>query len=433
MTRTMSVSRLARAVVALSLTSVAALAGCSGSGSGDDPNTLRIAWEAGNKAAMEAVVARFKAQNPDVNVQVDYFSGQNMFTTLRTQFSAGTAPDIVVSWPGGGTPLGIKVLSKDGFLADLSEEPWVKDVPKALLPNMEDDQGRVVSFMGVITGFAPIYNNEAMMAAGLQVPTKWSEVIPFCKAARQAGKVAYAQGIVEPNLTYFPAYASYAELVYGQDRAFDEDMARGKAMFADSGWKTVLQRNVDMTDAGCFNDDYAGVDNVEVQKRWARGDALATFTHGQEILYALPFNPKATFTLAAYPADDNPDNDWQTIFQHFGLAVNAKGNVEMAKSFVRFFATPEVNTLYINSATDGPEKGAMPVFKDPNTWKPSQFSEEWTKYIENGRFVSMPENIWPNPEIRQALIEGMQDALAHRKSVDDVLAAMQVAYGKGGS
>lgn len=413
---------------------VTTLASCSAAPADDvdaDSGTLRLIAITSQQKGTEAVIAAFKKEYPEIDVVAEFLAGDNIITTVRTQLTAGNAPDILPVTPGAGGAVSLRVLSEAGHLADLSDEPWVSTIPESLLPNAKDAEGRVVAFQGAVGGFAAIYNNEALAEVGLEIPRTWSDLMTFCADARAAGRFAYSQGILEPVLSYFPVYVMQPEIVYGAHADFDQKMASGEMTYADSPWRDLLTQYIDMVDAGCFNDDFAAVDNSVMQERWAKGEALGALTHGGDTLNASRYNPDVTFSLAPFPSDDDPNDDWLTITQSYGFAVNERGQQALAKKFMSFLATPEINTLFVNSQTDSPEKGIMPLLIDEASWTPSQFSDVWTEYIEAGRVYKSPGDVFPNPEILRSLSSGLQEALVHRRSVDELLAGMQKAYDEG--
>ncbi|MFI7153606.1 extracellular solute-binding protein [Nonomuraea sp. NPDC050022] len=86
--------------------------------SNDKPKALTIATTSNNQAPMQAVVEAYKKKTGlDINVTVADTAQYQ--TTLRTQLSSGTAPDVFTVWPGSGNPGAISILQKAGYLADL--------------------------------------------------------------------------------------------------------------------------------------------------------------------------------------------------------------------------------------------------------------------------------------------------------------------------
>ena len=84
-------------------------------------------------------------------------------------------------------------------------------------------------------------------------------MLQFCADARAAGKVAYGLGLSDTWTTQLIPYALTATLVYGQDPDFAQHQIEGGATFADSRWRTAMEKYVEMKKNQCFNDSPAGI------------------------------------------------------------------------------------------------------------------------------------------------------------------------------
>lgn len=82
------------------------VAGSGGSGG------LRVAASSTDRIPMDAVVAAFRKKNPDTKVEITYADTDQLQSTLRTQLSSGTAPDVFTVWPGNGNPAALQILQK---------------------------------------------------------------------------------------------------------------------------------------------------------------------------------------------------------------------------------------------------------------------------------------------------------------------------------
>jgi raffinose/stachyose/melibiose transport system substrate-binding protein len=409
----------------------AAITGCSTSGDtgggGGDGQTLTLMWQKDSATAMEAAVKRFEDANPGVTVKISYMSSTDFFTELRTLLAAGTQADVFMVWPGNGNAGSAQVLAPSGYLADLSDEPWVKDLPKSFYDvstSKPGGEGEVVEFITSASALGGLYNTRAMEEAGLSIPTKWSEVIPFCQAARAQGKFAYAMGAAtDPVAGVLAPYGMIGETIYNDDPDFDLKLASGETQFPGSGWKEALEKNVEMADAGCYNDGFAGASLPESIALWNSGQALAM--QGIGLLIPAFTDTTSSAVFAPFPMSDDPAKTNITIGGQQGLAVNAKAkNIELAKKFVAFMATPEENTAL---AADIP--GTIPVLKPDDYTAVNQFQEVVLPFVD--RAGPFPDQYWPSAEVQQKLITGMQEALIDRKSVDSILEDMQAEYDKG--
>src|SRR5687768_15708554 len=116
-----------RGVAAVAIAGIAALAlsGCQqGSASNDggeegDAVTLQFQSLSDQPATQEAVAAivdQWNADNPDVQVEIVQAGWDGIYDKLITQFTGGTAPDIIHFEAASIVPF-----AEDGYLADLSD------------------------------------------------------------------------------------------------------------------------------------------------------------------------------------------------------------------------------------------------------------------------------------------------------------------------
>ncbi|MEN0071348.1 MAG: ABC transporter substrate-binding protein, partial [Propionicimonas sp.] len=308
---------------AVAVSAALAVSACS-SGAGTASSTvLTIASTTDVKAAVEEAIAAFEATHPGVEVKPTYAETDALVTTLRTQLSSGTAPDVLTVWPGYGNAMGMRILQDNGYLADLSDQSFVPQIP-AGLDSLLDVDGKTWVLPLTVVGIGAIYNEQAVEAAGATIPTTFSEVLQFCDAAADAGKVAFALGNQAAWVTQLVNYALVPTTVFQKDPDFDARMAAGEATFVGSGWETSFATYLRMNEAGCFTADPLGTSFEATISQVAAGDALAVV----QVTSTLPgIREQAadgtTFNMFALPATENPDETWMSAALGFSLGVNA--------------------------------------------------------------------------------------------------------------
>ena len=96
--------------------------------SSGDNKTLTLASV--DQGSIEDVVKAFEAANPGVKVNFTTSGADQYQQQIRTQLSSGTAPDVMIVWPGNGNPGATYVLAKPGYLLDLSDQPWAAEAAR---------------------------------------------------------------------------------------------------------------------------------------------------------------------------------------------------------------------------------------------------------------------------------------------------------------
>ncbi|CAM5643403.1 ABC transporter substrate-binding protein [Streptomyces pilosus] len=388
----------------------------------DSGATLRVAAPSSEKAALDAVVTAFEKANPDAKVTVTYADADPYQSTLRTQLSSGTAPDVFYAWPGNGNAGAIQTLVPGGYLEDLSGRPWAKDVPAGFKSVTQVD-GKTYIVPLTYTGIAAVYNKAALTATGKDEPKTWTEVLQLCDAAKKDGKVAFALGNQTPWVTQLVDYALVATTVYAEEPDFAARQQAGKASFADSGWKTAMEKYLEMNERGCFSENPLGTSVDTANEQVARGDAVAAVQVLAVAGQIEAMAPEGTeFGTFALPATDNPDDTRMPGAVGGAYAVNAKtGKKDVAHDFIDFLAQPAGTNLYAEKSSAGP---ALPN----DSFKADESFQTLFTYQRQNRTVLFMDQLWPNAKVQQAHLTGVQDLFSGESTPEEVLAEMDKTY-----
>ncbi|GAA1015124.1 ABC transporter substrate-binding protein [Acrocarpospora pleiomorpha] len=412
-------------LTAITTLAAAVLAGCStsttGSGGG---RTLTIGWNSLDRPGIDAAVAAFKKSHPDVEIKLTSADVADYQALIRTQLSSGTAPDVFYVWPGNGNPGAIEALAPGGYLADLSGRAWVANIPGSIKSRTEVDGTTYFAPMAT-NGIGAIYNMDLMGKLGIKVPDTWDSVLEYCAKAKAAGKIPYDVGVADIFAIMVP-YALVATNVYTTTPDFDAEQAAGKSSFESSpGYKKSLEQEIEMRDAGCFGSVPTGTVLADTVTHIADGSALAviniTTTLGQFTKAA----PNTTLKFFPLPATNDPSETRISGSSGAGPAVNAKtGNMELALEFVDWMGSAEGQTAYA-----GGSKQVPPMSGD--LYQPSDLVAEVAKMYKENRVSPLLDQNWPNAVVQERLVSAVQQLMADKSSIGEVLKIMDVAYTTG--
>lgn len=395
------------------------------SNGGDDSGTITVVSIPNYKDALTAAVKAFETVNPKITVNLQFVDVNSLYTTIRTQLTAGTAPDVFSAWPGNGTPLAMQVLVSGGYIADLSDMNLDQSLPAAMDSVTKVDGKRYVLPMalGAIGG---IYNDAALKSLGLTAPTTWSGVLKLCAAAKAAGKVAYALGAQTSWNNQLILFALSASMVYGKNPNFDADQGAGKVSFANSAWQGALGKLQEMNTAGCFQESPLGTSYENATALLANGGALSMVSVSSTFAAVAAVAPSgSTFTFHALPATDNPDDTWIPAGASGAYAVNAKAkNLVGAKKFLDFLASEQTMADF---ATAGKVLPAIPSSKFVTP--PAQ--KEVLPFVTANKTHPYDDQLWPNPKVATTLMDQVQKFIGGNASAADVLKAMDDTYALG--
>lgn len=414
------------------IVAVLALAGCSSASTSEATNetgagVLTIVSIPNYQTSLPVVVEAFEQEHPDIDVQLEFVEVSALHTQLRTQLSAGTAPDIFTTYPGNGTPTAMENLVPGGYLADMSDLSFSAKLPSGMDETTMIDGKRYVLplSMGAIGG---IYNMTAMADVGLKVPETWSGLLQFCADAAAAGKVAYAYGAQTTWNNQLLAFPLSATLVYGADPDFTAAQNAGDATFSDSGWTEVYDRIGEMLDAGCFQPEPLGTSYEGAVDLLATGQALSMSSVTSTFSAALAAAPEGTeFLFGAIPATDDPEDTWISAGGTGGYSINAAAdNPVAARLFMEFLGSDEM-LAEVATLQNALPSIASDSFETPASLLPI------LDYVDAGKTHPYDDQLWPNAKVATVLMEQTQLFIGGQATAADVLAAMDAAFAEGAS
>lgn len=274
------------------------LAAVATSAASAEPNAerLRLFAISGDRIPMEAALKIFKKRNPGVKVTITYGDTAAYQSTLRTQLAAGTAADVFAVWPGNGNPGAIQVLAPNGYLADLSKQPFAKREP-AGLKKVTRVGGKLYFIPNAYSGIGAVYNMQTLAKLGVSAPTTWNEVLALCDKAKDAGIAAYSLGNQEQWVTQLIPYALVPTLVYRNQPNFEARLKAGKASFSKSGWVTAENKYVQMNERGCFQEAVLSTNYTASLPLVANGQAAGVVQGSWVFAPLREANPKATYRM----------------------------------------------------------------------------------------------------------------------------------------
>lgn len=399
------------------------LSACSSSEqapSNEPTDSLTIATTSNNQGPMEAVVQAYQ-EKTGIDVNLTVADTSQFQTTIRTQLSSGTGPDVFTVWAGGGNPGAIDVLQGAGYLADLSDRDWVGDVDPGTAETLQID-GKTYGLPSKLDAVGAIYNTATLAELELEVPTTYSDLLSYCTDVKDAGKVAFALGIQTDWVTQLIPYALVASTVYADAPDFDDELTDGGATFDGSGWGDAFDKYLEMDEAGCFNGDPLGADVTASYDLVNSGEAVGVV----QVLASYPqiasTAPDGTeFGFFPLPGDDSgAPSIPRGIGVSFAVNESAKNSVN-ALDFVDWLATPEATAVWFEAAPGIPAMTTAEIVLDP-------VMQSAADVIADGRTAPMPDQGWPNAKAQSALFVGVQQLFSEQAGRDDVLRSMDEAF-----
>jgi raffinose/stachyose/melibiose transport system substrate-binding protein len=411
-------------IAALVLTGCSAPASSSSPAGGAQEFSLTFATSNTIESPFQVLAEKYMESNPNVKITFNPQPNDSYDQTLRTQLQAGNASDVVVTTPGSGQGRSILPLVDAGFLEPLD------DAAKELVPEGSESlfgkDGKVYGQAPDITVVGLVANETTAKAAGIsEFPSDFASLEDQCKSLASAGKSFIAlAGSAAPN-TGMMAMSLAASRVYAEDPKWNEKRAAKETTFAGSdGWKASLEAVTKLNEAGCFQKGAAGAGFDAITKGLAGGTSVAGFVPGPSWKQLKTAAAGSDFNVRALPAETSSEA-FVYASANYAFSVNAASkNKDAAKAFLDWAAEPEQTKAFAEI------DGALPVAGlesyDFNTSAYKNVGD----LIKDGKYGPLPNSQWPNSAVYDALATGVQGLITGQKNADQVLQAMDTAWGQ---
>ncbi|WP_106815378.1 ABC transporter substrate-binding protein [Microbacterium timonense] len=430
MTQHSSSARRRGAIIAAPLIGALLLAGCSASGGADDDGSgatefsFTFATSNNLESPYETLAKAYMDANPDVTITTNPTPNDKYGETIRTQFQAGNAADVVQTTPGSGDARGIIPLAEAGFLEPLGE------TASSLVPAGSET---IFEIDGEVYGQPMDFTIAAVVASmgtaamnGLdEWPATEAELYDACSALQADGKSLLAlAGAAGPNAG-LTAQGIAATRVYAETPDWNEQRAAGETTFAESeGWADTLQTILDLNEGGCFQPGAEGGGFDAITNGLAQGTSVGSFIpSGAAIEIAKAAPAEADFKVQPFPAADGGE-PYIVASSNYTISINAASKKkDAAAEFVEWLATPEAQKIYYEAS------GELPISSYQDMDLSDTIYSTVVDLLAEGSYTPLPNNIWPNPAVYEALQVGVQGLLTGQKTIDQVLQDMDTAWG----
>ncbi|WP_346433298.1 ABC transporter substrate-binding protein [Oceaniradius stylonematis] len=312
------------------------------------------------KAAFEAAVEAFRAANPDIEVTANNGDREAHKNTIRSALQ-NDAPDVITWYPGNRMAPFVDA----GLFMDISDlwasDPNLSQHFEAIKPTMSRD-GKQWGVPYSYYQWGVYYRKDIFDKLGLSEPTTWDEMLAACDVMKENGVTPFtigtkflwtAAGVFDYLNLRTNGYEVHNALTAGEIKYTDD---RIRATFAN--WETMLER--------CsFVDNHATMSWQEALAPFANGDAAmyvmgnfavagmkdAGLTEEQIDFFQFPEITPGLPRAEEAPADA------------FFIPANAT-NVENAKKFLAFVASPEVQAEWNKAIGQLPPNSAAAINED---------------------------------------------------------------------
>jgi multiple sugar transport system substrate-binding protein len=372
------------------------------------------------KAAFEAAVEAFRAANPDIEVTANNGDREAHKNTIRSALQ-NDAPDVITWYPGNRMAPFVDA----GLFMDISDlwasDPNLSQHFEAIKPTMSRD-GKQWGVPYSYYQWGVYYRKDIFDKLGLSEPTTWDEMLAACDVMKENGVTPFtigtkflwtAAGVFDYLNLRTNGYEVHNALTAGEIKYTDD---RIRATFAN--WETMLER--------CsFVDNHATMSWQEALAPFANGDAAmyvmgnfavagmkdAGLTDEQIDFFQFPEITPGLPRAEEAPADA------------FFIPANAT-NVENAKKFLAFVASPEVQSEWNKAIGQLPPNSAAAINED------DKFIVEGMQTLSTASGLAQFYDRDAPAAMAQAGMEGFQRFMLDPSTLDEVLTELDRVQGE---
>ena len=366
------------------------------------------------KAAFEALIKGFEAENPDVTVTWNLFDHEGYKTSIRN-FLTADSPDLA-NWYAGNRMLPYVNAGLFEPVDDVWEENGLKDSLASSVGSMTID-GKIWGVPYTYYQWGVYYRKDIFEEQGIAVPTNWDEFKAAGAKLSEAGITPITIGT-----KYLWTAGGVFDYINLRTNGYDFHMALGKGevSWTDDRVKATMNNWKELIDAGFFLENHAA---------YSWQEALAPMVQGDAAMYVMGNFAVAPLREAGLSDDQlgffqfpviNPDvplaEEAPTDTIH--IPANAK-NKEDAKKFLAYLARPEVQTEINKTLVQLPINKNSEVGED----KFLQAGYEMLSTTDGG-IAQFFDRDYP-AEMAKAGMEGFQEFMVKPERMDAILERLE--------
>jgi multiple sugar transport system substrate-binding protein len=417
--------RLFAFVIMLAL--VSGITGCQQGAGG--PATVRVlAMEQAGPTVdeMNAIVAEFNEDNPNVEVVIDYVSYDALHDKITTAMASSP-------------PAYDAFLVDDIWYAEFADAGYIWDVSDKITPEMKQNifdaawditvvQGKTYGMPWLLDQKYFYYNEEILNQAGITAPpTTWEEMVEQARVIKDQGIVEYP--IVWSWGQYEAAICDWVTLLYGNGGALVDEA--GNPTFNDAKGVATLTWMLETIDEGITNP--ASVSYVEEDVRNVFSQGKAAFATNWVYMYDLVnFNEDESqvtgkIKMSLMPAFDGGGVESATQDGSMGFSIAAESPVkEVVWNYIEYLTSEDVQNRYSahllpiwKTSYEGEQLNTLMGYSESNKTTVPMFSEQFPYSYVRPKVTFYPE---ASKALQLALQEALTKSKTPQQALDDAAA-----------
>ena len=412
-----------RSMLKASIAALSVAAVTSGSAFADGhalSGDLKIFLDTSNpapRATMEAMIGRFQAEHPDLNIETTVIDREAYKTQIRN-FLTADAPD-VATWYAANR---MRPFVDAGLFEDVSDLWTDGDIAENLASTkgaMTID-GKQWGVPYTYYQWGIYYRKDLYEELGINEPADWAEMKSNCEKVVASGRACYTIGT--KFLWTAGGWFDYLNMrTHGFD--FHMDLAQGNVAWTDDRVKQTFANWRELIDMGGFVENHQNYSWQESLPFIVNGEAAAILKGNFAVAplreaglddSKLDFHQFPPITPGIALAEDAPTDT-------FHIPANAS-NKEAAREFLKFMASANEQTEINN----GKNLGQLPVNAAASIDNDKFLNEGFEMLSSNspGGVAQFFDRDFP-AEMASEAMQGLQEFMVFPDNLDDILARLE--------
>jgi len=371
------------------------------------------------KAAFEALIAGFEAENPDVKVTWNLFDHEGYKTSIRN-FLTADAPDLA-NWYAGNRMLPYVNAGLFEPVDDVWAEHGLNESLASAKGSMTID-GKLWGVPYTYYQWGVYYRKDLFEANNIAVPTNWDEF-------KAAGATLNAAGITPVTIgtKYLWTAGGVFDYLNLRTNGYDFHMAltKGEVAWTDDRVRATMANWKELIDADFFLENHAAYSWQEALAPMVQGDAamyvMGNFAVAPLREAGLSDDQIGFFQFPMINADVPLAEEAPTDTMH--IPANAK-NKEDAKKFLAYLARADVQSQINDTLGQLPINAGSSVGDD-------KFLQAGYKMLSSttGGIAQFFDRDAP-AEMAKAGMEGFQEFMVKPERLDTILDRLEKVRGR---
>ncbi len=376
------------------------------------PNTND--WFLGTGMDGTNFVDKFHAENPDVKLNLEVVSWNDVYTVVDTRIANNNAPDILnidvfANYANDGLLMPVKDYCPEDLFSDF--------FPSFIEQSVIDDT--VWAVPDLASARALFYNVDMFSEVGVEVPTTWDELRDVSQAI-----IDFYDGEVYPwgiDMTTDEGQAAFAYYAWGNGGGFVDENGEWAVNSAEN--VEAIEYALSLVNDGYTNPNPATETRYDLQDMFAAGKMAMVIAPNQLPTYVADKGGNINMATAAIPAAAGKTGSSVGVMDRVmafkdDSAPDQAARYEAIGKFLKFFYDPENYVGWVSM------EGFLPAVN--SAVEALVASDEsfaaWLDVLGSCQFYPTAKAEWD--QVKQGVIKVEQDALSGA-SVQEGLDALQ--------